>query len=54
MHYQTRQAGSASHTNRNAAQTIDIEALRRHAATMPFQEESAGDFMRRIRDEERY
>ncbi len=33
---------------------IDVEALRRHAATMTYQEESAGDFIRRMRDEDRY
>jgi prevent-host-death family protein len=33
---------------------FDWEALERHAATIPHQAESAGAFMRRIRDEERY
>ena len=33
---------------------IDVEALRAFAATMPYQEESAGDFIRRLRDEDRY
>jgi prevent-host-death family protein len=33
---------------------IDIEALRKLTSGMTFQEESAGDFMRRLRDEERY
>jgi len=33
---------------------IDFEELRKFTDTLPFQEESAGDFMRRIRDEERY
>lgn len=33
---------------------IDIEKLKRVAATMPYQEESAGDFIRRMRDSERY
>lgn len=28
---------------------IDVSALRRLAATMPFQEESAGDFFERVR-----
>lgn len=35
-------------------QPIDIERLRRLASRMPFQEESAGEFVRRMRDEERY
>ncbi len=35
-------------------QKIDIEALRAHTASMPFQSESAGTFMRRVRDEDRY
>jgi prevent-host-death family protein len=33
---------------------IDIEALRKIADSMPYQEESAGDFMRRLRDDARY
>ena len=33
---------------------IDFERLKRVASTMPYQEESAGDFMRRIRDDARY
>lgn len=33
---------------------IDIEALERIARSMPFQHESAGDFVRRMRDEDRY
>lgn len=33
---------------------IDIEMLRRVAAKMPYQTESAGDFIRRMRDSERY
>jgi hypothetical protein len=33
---------------------IDIEELRRVAAKMPFQSESAGDFVRRMRDTDRY
>jgi prevent-host-death family protein len=33
---------------------IDFEAIRALRETMPMQTESAGDFMRRIRDEERY
>ena len=35
-------------------QPFDFEELRRHAATISYQEESAGDFMRRMRDETRY
>jgi len=35
-------------------QKIDIDALRRHAESMTYQKESAGDFMRRVRDDERY
>lgn len=33
---------------------LDIEAIRRHLDSLPMQEESAGDFVRRMRDEERY
>ncbi len=33
---------------------IDIEALRAHTARMPFDPEGAGDFVRRMRDEDRY
>lgn len=33
---------------------LDIERLRAHLATMPMQEEDAGSFMRRMRDEARY
>ena len=33
---------------------LDIAALRALTATMPMQSESAGDFMRRLRDDERY
>jgi len=33
---------------------IDLEWLRSVTKDMTFQEESAGDFIRRIRDEERY
>jgi prevent-host-death family protein len=33
---------------------IDFEALRKIANSMPYQEESAGDFIRRMRDEDRY
>ncbi len=33
---------------------IDFEALRKLRELMPMQEESAGDFMRRLRDDERY
>ena len=34
-------------------QRIDVEALERLTADMPMQEESAGDFVRRMRDEDR-
>jgi prevent-host-death family protein len=33
---------------------INIEALRKLTDAMPMQEESAGDFIRRMRDEDRY
>jgi prevent-host-death family protein len=33
---------------------IDWDALRKLRESMPMQEESAGDFMRRMRDDERY
>jgi len=33
---------------------IDIEALRALTSKMPMQKESAGDFIRRMRDEDRY
>ncbi len=33
---------------------IDMAALRALTDSMPFQEESAGDFVRRMRDEDRY
>ena len=33
---------------------VDWQGLRAHAASIQFQEESAGEFMRRMRDEERY
>jgi len=33
---------------------IDVAAMRALTESMPIQAESAGDFMRRIRDEERY
>jgi len=33
---------------------IDIAALRAMTDRMPFQSESAGDFIRRMRDEDRY
>jgi prevent-host-death family protein len=35
-------------------QPIDLEALRAIRRMSPKQKESAGDFMRRMRDEERY
>lgn len=33
---------------------LDIDGLRAHLATMPVQDESAGDFIRKMRDEDRY
>jgi len=33
---------------------IDIEALKAFAASMPYQAEGTGDFIRRMRDEDRY
>jgi len=33
---------------------IDIEALRALTSKMPMQSESAGDFIRRMRDDDRY
>ena len=35
-------------------QPIDIERLRALTDSMPMQEESAGEFIRRMRDEDRY
>lgn len=35
-------------------QPIDIERLRRHLAKMPFQDEPAAEFIRKMRDDERY
>jgi prevent-host-death family protein len=35
-------------------QPVDAEALRALTSTMPKQKESAGDFMRRVRDSDRY
>lgn len=37
-----------------ARKPVDVDALRALTSTMTFQEESAGEFMRRLRDEERY
>jgi prevent-host-death family protein len=33
---------------------VDVAALRRNAKKMPFQSESAGEFIRRMRDDDRY
>lgn len=33
---------------------LNIAGLRAHLATMPQQDESAGDFVRKMRDEDRY
>lgn len=37
-----------------ARQPIDVDALTRLAASLPREEESSGDFMRRMRDDARY
>ena len=37
-----------------ARKPIDIAALKALADSLPYQTEGAGEFMRRIRDEERY
>jgi prevent-host-death family protein len=39
---------------KSARRPLDVEELRRIAAMSPYQEESAGDFVRRMRDEGRY
>lgn len=39
---------------RTPRKPIDIEALRALTASLPFDPTSAGDFVRRMRDEERY
>lgn len=33
---------------------LDVDAIQRHLASLPMQEDSAGDFVRRMRDEDRY
>jgi prevent-host-death family protein len=35
-------------------QPVDVERLRQHLKTMPFQDEPAGEFVRKMRDDERY
>lgn len=35
-------------------QPIDLEKLRKLTAKMPYQQQSAGDFIREMRDSERY
>jgi prevent-host-death family protein len=35
-------------------QRVDVEALRAISDSMPWQSESAGEFVRRMRDEDRY
>lgn len=37
-----------------AKKPIDVERLRKHLESMPMQEDSAGEFIRKMRDEERY
>lgn len=39
---------------RKPRKPIDIEALRALTSSMPMQSESAGEFMRRMRDDARY
>jgi prevent-host-death family protein len=39
---------------RQPKKPIDVESLRALTSTMPMQEESAGDFIRRMRDDARY
>ena len=38
----------------NKLKPIDVERLRKLTENMTYQEESAGDFMRRLRDDARY
>ena len=38
----------------NPRRPVDLAALRELTSKMPSQEESAGEFMRRLRDDERY
>lgn len=35
-------------------QPLDVEAIRRHLASLPMQPESAGELVRRMLDEDRY
>lgn len=37
-----------------AYRPVDLERLEAFAKTLPYQQESAGDFMRRMRDDYRY
>ncbi|MER2534537.1 MAG: type II toxin-antitoxin system prevent-host-death family antitoxin [Rhizobiaceae bacterium] len=39
---------------KRALKPVDVGTLRRNALKMPFQTESAGDFIRRMRDDDRY
>lgn len=39
---------------RREKKPLDVDALRRALEGMPMQSESAGDFIRRMRDEDRY
>jgi antitoxin (DNA-binding transcriptional repressor) of toxin-antitoxin stability system len=52
----TRRGKPVARVNRvqKPLEPIDFEAIRALRESMPMQTESAGDFMRRIRDEERY
>jgi prevent-host-death family protein len=39
---------------RRERKALDVDALKRLTDSMPMQAESAGDFVRRMRDEDRY
>ena len=39
---------------RRERKPVDVDALKRLTDSMPMQTESAGDFVRRMRDEDRY
>lgn len=45
---------AASTVSATPKKKVDVEMLRRLAERMPYQEQSAGDFIREMRDEERY
>jgi prevent-host-death family protein len=54
--YITRRGKPVAHITaaENPRKRIDLSALRKLTGTMPAQPESAGDFIRRMRDEDRY